>query len=107
VREVPVSHPVADYIVRLVEACQPDRSPSPAIRRYLRFGSSPRGAQAALLGAKVAALRQGRFSPGFADVRAVLAPALRHRLLLNFEGESDGINPDDLVAGLVKEVEET
>jgi MoxR-like ATPase len=101
IREVPVARPVQDFAVRLIEASQPGGSPIPEIRQYLRFGSSPRGAQAIMLAAKVRALRGRRFSPSFADVRAVATPSLRHRLLLNFDGEAEAIDTDALVATLL------
>jgi MoxR-like ATPase len=107
VREVPVARPVQDYVVRLVEATHPETSPHPEVKKYVRFGSSPRGAQAMLLGAKVAALRAGRFSPSFGDVRAVAAAALRHRVLLNFEGETDAVGADQIVAALLERTAET
>jgi MoxR-like ATPase len=107
VREVPVARPVQDYVVRLVEATHPEGSAHTEVKKYVRFGSSPRGAQAMLLGAKVAALRAGRFSPSFQDVREVAAAALRHRLLLNFEGETDGVGTDQIVAVLLERTAET
>ena len=107
VREVPVARPVQDYVVRLVEATHPDSSPHAEVKKYVRFGSSPRGAQAMLLGAKVAALRAGRFSPSFGDVKAVAAAALRHRVLLNFEGETDAVGADEIVAALLERTGET
>jgi MoxR-like ATPase len=107
IREVPVARPVQDFVVRVVEATHPDSSPDERIRKYVRFGSSPRGAQAVLLGAKVLALRAGRFSPSFEDVRQVAPLALRHRLLLSFEGEADGISTDALLEGLLRAIPET
>jgi MoxR-like ATPase len=105
-REVPVARPVQDFAVRLIEASHPQSSSIPEIRKYLRFGSSPRGAQAIMLAAKVRALRERRFSPSFADVRAVATPSLRHRLLLNFDGEAEGIDTDALVATLLERTPE-
>jgi MoxR-like ATPase len=101
IREVPVARPVQDFAVRLIEASHPTSSSITEIRKYLRFGSSPRGAQAIMLAAKVRALRERRFSPSFADVRAVATPSLRHRLLLNFDGEAEAIDTDVLVATLL------
>ena len=86
VREVPVARPVQDYVVRLIEGTHPARAAIPDVERFVRYGSSPRGAQAIILAAKIEALRAGRFAPSFADVRRVALPALRHRVLLNFEG---------------------
>jgi MoxR-like ATPase len=107
VREVPVARPVQDYVVRLVEATHPQTSTHPEVKKYVRFGSSPRGAQAMLLGAKVSALRAGRFSPSFEDIRGVAAPSLRHRVLLNFEGETDGVGTDQIVSALLERLPET
>jgi MoxR-like ATPase len=77
------------------------------VKKFVRYGSSPRGAQAVILAAKIRAIRDARFAPSFADVRAVLAPALRHRVLLNFEGEAEGIATDAIVAGVVAALPET
>jgi MoxR-like ATPase len=106
VREVPVTRPVQDYVVRLVEATHPQTTSHPEVKKYVRFGSSPRGAQAMLLGAKVNALRSGRFSPSFEDIRGVAAASLRHRVLLNFEGETDGVGTDQIVATLLERLPE-
>jgi MoxR-like ATPase len=94
VRQVPVARPIQDYAVRLIEATHPDRSTVPRVRKLVRYGSSPRGAQALILAAKIRALADGRFAPSFDDVRRVAAPALRHRVLLNFEGEAEGVSTD-------------
>jgi MoxR-like ATPase len=107
VREVPVARPVQDYVVRLVEATHPETTTHPEVKKYVRFGSSPRGAQAMLLGAKVTALRAGRFSPSFEDVRTMAAASLRHRVLLNFEGETDAVGTDQIVAALLERTPET
>jgi MoxR-like ATPase len=107
VREVPVTRPVQDYVVRLIEATHPQTSSHAEVKKYVRFGSSPRGAQAMLLGAKVCALRAGRFSPSFEDIRGVATASLRHRLLLNFEGETDAVGTDQIVAALLERLPET
>jgi MoxR-like ATPase len=107
VRQVPAARPVQDYAVRLVEATHPARSASAEVRRFVRYGSSPRGAQAVMLGAKIEALRDGRFAPSVADIRKVALPALRHRVLLNFEGEAEGTSADAIVARLLAELPET
>lgn len=106
VREIPTARPVQDFIVRAVAATHPARSPVDEIRRFVRYGSSPRGAQAVLLGAKVRALRDGRVTPSFDDARRALAPALRHRVLLNFEGEAEGVSTDALIERIGREVPE-
>ncbi|MBI4701339.1 MAG: MoxR family ATPase [Deltaproteobacteria bacterium] len=102
VREVPVARHVQDYAVRLVEATHPDHESADAeVRRFVGFGSSPRGAQALLLAAKIRALFDGRFAPAIDDVRASALPALRHRVLLSFEGEAEGIKTDALIAKIL------
>jgi MoxR-like ATPase len=106
IRQVPVARPIQDFVVRLIDATHPGASALPEVKRFVRYGSSPRGAQAILLGAKVLALRAGRFTPSFADVRAVAVPALRHRILLNFEGEAEGISTDQLLEALLQTLPE-
>jgi len=102
VRAVPVASHVKDYIGRLVLNTHPDTPNSPEItRKYVRFGSSPRGAQAMILAAKVLALREGRYNVSFADVRNVLMPALRHRLILNFEGQAEGLSTDAVIKRII------
>jgi MoxR-like ATPase len=99
-----VSPPAAvlDYAVRLVVASHPSSELAPAlVRRFARYGASPRGAQALVLAGKIVALLEGRREMAFDDVRAVAPAALRHRLLLNFEAEAEGITPDALVAELL------
>ncbi|HZR98618.1 MAG TPA: AAA family ATPase [Chloroflexota bacterium] len=102
VRHVVVAPHVLDYAVRLVGATHPDRSPLPEVRRFVRYGASPRGLQALLLGAKVAAVRAGRWNVAFADLDRVALPALRHRLILQFEATAEGITADYLVGRLLE-----
>jgi MoxR-like ATPase len=105
VREVPVATHVKDYAVRLVLATHPKTETAvPIANQYLRFGSSPRGAQTLLLAGKVRALAQGRFNVSFDDIQAVAPPALRHRLLLNFEAEAEGIITDHIVTQVLRDV---
>jgi MoxR-like ATPase len=105
VREVPVASHVKDYAVRLVLATHPkSETASPIANQYLRFGSSPRGGQTLLLGGKVRALTEGRFNVSFDDIEAVAATALRHRLILNFEAEAEGITTDHIIAQILKDV---
>jgi MoxR-like ATPase len=106
-REVPVASPVFAYAAHLVIATHPASDTAPElVRSYVRYGSSPRGAQALILGGKVTALLAGRYNVAFEDLRAVASAALRHRILLNFEGQAEGVNPDDVVAKVVKSVAE-
>ena len=106
-REVPVSGAVTDYVVRLTLATHPEtENPPEVVRRFVRYGVSPRGAQAIVLGSKIRALIEGRLNVAYDDVRAVAAPALRHRLILNFDAESSGVTADDVIAALVATVPE-
>jgi MoxR-like ATPase len=105
IRQVPVATHVKDYAVRLVLATHPKtETAAPIASQYLRFGSSPRGAQCLILAGKVRALTQGRFNVSFDDLQAVAAPALRHRLILNFEAEAEGITTDLVIAQILKDV---
>ncbi len=104
-RLVPVADHVGEYVARLVVATHPDgNEASPSVRQYVRYGSSPRGGQALILGAKVTALLAGRYNVAFDDVRAVAPAALRHRLLLNFEGLAEGIQTDQIIDELLNHV---
>ncbi|HNZ18450.1 MAG TPA: AAA family ATPase [Candidatus Hydrogenedentes bacterium] len=106
VRDVPVAPQVTSYVVRLVTATHPENPEAPEIvRQYVRYGSSPRGAQALLLAGKVNALRAGRFNVSFNDIQKTAHSALRHRVLLNFEAEADGVAPDQVVDALLKTVD--
>lgn len=108
VRDVEVSHHVKDYAIRVLEATHPDREAAPdKVKRYVRFGGSPRGAQSMLLAAKIHALFDGRFSAGIDDVRWAAKPALRHRVLLNFEGEAEGIRADEVLSEVLTSVPES
>ncbi len=105
VREVPVASHVKDYAVRLVLATHPrTETAAPIASQYLRFGSSPRGAQTLLLAGKVRALTQGRFNVSFDDLQAVAPAALRHRLILNFEAEAEGVTTDQIIAQVLTDV---
>jgi MoxR-like ATPase len=106
VRQVPVARPIQDYAVRVIESTHPARSSLADVKKLVRYGSSPRGAQAVILAAKIRAVGQGRFAPSFEDVRQVVPPALRHRVLLNFEGEADGITTDQILAGILDKLPE-
>ncbi|HLY26511.1 MAG TPA: MoxR family ATPase [Aggregatilineales bacterium] len=104
-RDVPISTKVSDYVARLTIASHPDSDTAPAlVRQYIRYGSSPRGAQALIIGAKIYALLEGRYNVSFDDVRAIAPAALRHRLLLNFEGQAEGVSADQVIEDLLKEV---
>jgi MoxR-like ATPase len=104
-RQIPVASHVADFVARLVVASHPDHeSAPPLVKQFLRYGSSPRGAQSLILGAKITALFAGRLNVAFEDVAAVAPAALRHRLLLNFEGQAEGVTTDAVIQELLKSV---
>jgi MoxR-like ATPase len=108
VRDVPVARHVQDYTIRLLRATHPDTTEAHALtKRYVRFGASPRGAQSMLLAAKIQALFDGRFAASIDDVKKVAHPALRHRVLLNFEGEAEGVKTDDVLNAILKSLPET
>lgn len=107
VRTVPVARHVQDYAVRLLQATHPDGPDAPEkVRRYVSTGASPRGAQALLLASKIRAVFEGRFAPSVDDVKASAKPALRHRILLNFEGEAEGVKSDDCIEEILEELPE-
>ncbi len=104
VRAIPVTQSLTRYVVRVLRASHPDDARAPElIRRYVRFGGSPRGAQSILLAARIRACLHGR-APSTDDVKAVALPALRHRVILNFEGEAEGISIDDCISQVLEGV---
>ena len=108
VRDVAVARHVQDYAIRVLEATHPGRPDAPdAVTRFVRFGASPRGVQATLLAAKIRALFEGRFSASVDDVRWAAVPALRHRMILNFEGEAEGVRTDSVLDEILRAVPET
>jgi MoxR-like ATPase len=103
-RDVPIASHVMAYAIRILRGTHPETEKAPDIvRSFVRYGGSPRGAQAIVLGAKIHALLDGRFNVAYADVQAVAAPALRHRVILNFEGEAEGISTDSVVRAIIAE----
>jgi MoxR-like ATPase len=108
VREVPVATHVRAFATSLVMATHPkwEEAPEPT-QRYIRYGASPRAAQGLVMGAKVLALRAGRFAVSIEDVKAIALPVLRHRIILNFEGEAEGVDADRLVTDVIEAVETT
>jgi len=104
-RAVPIAPHVAAYAVSLLAASHPDQPRAPQlVRDYVRYGGSPRGAQALVTAGKIGALLDGRFNVSIDDVRAVAMPALRHRIILNFEGEAEGITPEAIVRSILDSV---
>ena len=101
----PIPTHVSEYVARIVVATHPEsEEAAPMLRQYARYGASPRGAQALIIGAKINALLEKRSNVSFEDVAAVAPSALRHRILLNFEGQADGISTDVLIADALKAV---
>ena len=107
-QQVPVARHVQDYALRILQATHPDSEAAPDItRQYVRYGSSPRGAQAMILSAKVRALMDGRYNVSCQDVRNSATPALRHRVILNFEGEAEGVETDEILEAITEAVPES
>ena len=107
-RQVLIAPPLENYVVRLIHATQPEgRRKNGAVAEvgdYIRYGASPRGAQAIILGAKGRALVEGRVHVSFEDIASVIHPALRHRLILNFQAEAENVTADQILAAIIKQV---
>jgi MoxR-like ATPase len=101
-REVPVAEHVLRYAGRLISATHPDRTELDSVKKYIRYGASPRGMQTLILAGKVRALLEGRYNVAFEDLAAVAAPALRHRIFLQFEAEADGVTGDRVIAEILE-----
>ncbi|MBI3820747.1 MAG: AAA family ATPase [Planctomycetes bacterium] len=107
VREVAIAEHVKRYAVRIVRSTQPENAEAPEIvKHYIKFGASPRGIQTLILGGKVRALLDGRFNLACEDIKAVAVPALRHRMILNFEGEAEEKTTDSILDAILNEVPE-
>lgn len=107
VRQVVLAKHVQDYIARLILATHPEGALAPEVtNQYIRWGASPRGAQTIALAAKVRALLDGRYNVSFEDVRRVYLPAMRHRVLLNFEAQAEGIQCDKVLLDILEKVTE-
>jgi MoxR-like ATPase len=105
VRDLPAADNVVEFALRLTRATRPADATAPAVvREWVKWGAGPRAGQALLLGAKAMALMDGRSVPAPEDIRAVALPVLRHRLLLNFQAEADGVDPDQVVGRLLEAV---
>lgn len=107
IRQVPVASHVMNYAARLTLATHPNTGASANVaKKYIRYGASPRAAQAIILSSKVLALLNDRYNVSFEDIRKTAYPALRHRIILNFEAEAEGISQDAIIGELLKEVPE-
>jgi len=104
-REVPIAEHVLRYAGRLILATHPDRTELDSVRRYVRFGASPRGLQTLVLAGKVRALLEGRFNVSFDDLAAVAHPALRHRIFMQFEAEADEVAADQLIDEILEKTD--
>ena len=106
VRDILVAEDVRRYALQLVLGTHPEAEDAPELtKKYVRYGSSPRGAQALILGGKVRAILDGRYNVAREDIQAVALPSLRHRLILSFEGEAEGIDPDGIIQHLLEVIE--
>lgn len=101
-RKIPIADEVRRYGIALVVATHPDHElAAAATKKYVRYGSSPRGLQSLILGAKIRAILDSRYHVSREDLRTMATPVLRHRLILNFEGQAEGINADDVIAKII------
>lgn len=101
-RQIPVSSEIQDYAIQIILGTHPDQpSASELVRRFVRFGASPRGAQALILYAKILAILDGRYHVACEDLNQAALPVLRHRMILNFEGQADEVSADDVLADLI------
>jgi len=101
-RGVPVASHVMTYAARLLTATHPSNPDSPeVVRRFVRYGASPRGMQALILAGKIMALMDGRYNLAYDDIRVAALPALRHRLILNFEAQAEGVSTDTVISELL------
>jgi len=104
-KEIPIAEPVLDYAIKIVMATRPDEETSPElVKKYVRYGSSPRGAQAVISTARIRALLCGRYNVSFEDIQTVAYPSLRHRIFVNFDAVSENITPDMIIDGIIKDV---
>jgi MoxR-like ATPase len=105
-REVPIDETVQDYLIQIVRNTHPENEDAPVdVRRLVRHGASPRGAQAMLAASRARALLAGRYHVSREDVAATAIPALRHRIILSFEGEADGVRTDDVIRKVIQHLE--
>jgi MoxR-like ATPase len=106
-REVPIAEHVLAYAGRVIAATHPSRTELDSVKRYVRFGASPRGLQTLVLAGKVRALLEGRYNVAFDDLIAVAHPALRHRVFLRFEAEADDVTADQLIDEIVEKTDKS
>lgn len=103
-KEVPIASSVYEYIIDLIMKCHPESDNSlDIVKKYVNYGSSPRGAQSVVTAARIVALINGRYNVSFEDINYVIKPSLRHRLYLNFEASADGISSDYIIDKIIEE----
>jgi MoxR-like ATPase len=101
---VPIARHVTEYAARLLKATHPhEEGAPPAVRQFVRYGASPRGMQAMILAGKILALLDGRYNVAYDDLRQAARPALRHRLILNFDAQAEGVAADAVIDGVLAE----
>ena len=106
-RTIPIADDVRRYGIALVLATHPDHEQATeSTKQYIRYGASPRGIQALILGAKIKAILDSRYHVAREDLRAMALPVLRHRLILNFEGQAEGISTDDVIEKIIQQLPE-
>lgn len=102
-KEIPISSAVEEYALKVILATHPENEEAPPIvKKYVRFGASPRGAQALIAAAKVRAVMEGRYNTAFEDIQYIAYPALRHRFFLNFEGMAEGLTTEKLISEILQ-----
>lgn len=107
IREIPIAQPVLDYALKAVMYTHPENADSPdTAKKYIRFGASPRAAQAIINSAKVRAMLEGRYNVSFEDIRYVAYPSLRHRVFMNYEGIAEGMSIDKIISEILQKAEE-
>ena len=107
IKEIPISDAVKDYAVRIVLATHPEHeNKEDFLKQYIRYGSSPRGAQSLVLAGKVFALLDDRYNVSFDDIKRAALPSLRHRIILSFEGEAEGISQEDIIKNVLEKLPE-
>jgi MoxR-like ATPase len=105
-KAIPIATHIKEYAVRLLLATHPDQEDAPEkVHRYVRYGASPRGLQALITASRVRALLESRYNVSAEDLQTVAFPALRHRIILNFDGLADGVTPEDLIEEIIEETE--
>lgn len=103
IRNIPIARPVQEYALKIVLGTHPENSDSTeASKKYIRFGASPRAAQAIIIASKVRAIMEGRYNVSFEDIKYTAYPSLRHRFFLNFDAVADGINTDQLITEILE-----